>query len=328
MVINEKLSKRLWVMRAIAIFSVICAHCNMQVMENENPLFLYEAHIVSNFGTLGVGVFFFLSGFFFQPWNVKNVRKYIRTYIIPWLVSAMAVYLYVTLRKGTVNAIDYILFTLGYGSLYYFMTDLIIIQGIMSFLVRIIRKSGWIYFLCTAVNLLVLYADMRGYSLTPTVYLNPCIFLSFFALGKWLRDSCIISKYRIWTETARKVLKCILILLSAVFLFSGIKLSYYMGPIEVLVETTFILMLLVGNSERSEGQLLQRIGKRSFALYLWHIPLAGIISNIFNRWTVMKYVFFLWPVIVLLLTLLILQSVLCVMKKLGIGRYCWLLGVK
>lgn len=40
MVIDEKLSKRLWAMRAIAIFSVICAHCNMQVVENENQLLL------------------------------------------------------------------------------------------------------------------------------------------------------------------------------------------------------------------------------------------------------------------------------------------------
>lgn len=290
--------------------------------------YYYEAHIVSNFGTLGVGVFLFLSGFFFQPWNIKNGRKYIRTYIIPWLISATMVYLYVALRKGTVNIVDYILFALGYGSLYYFMTDLVIIQGVMSILVRVIRKPVWIYLFCTVINLLALYANKQGLFFAPTVYLNPCIFLSFFALGKSVRDSSIIGNYRRWTAVVKKALKCVLILLTVFFLFSGIKLSYYMGPIEVLVETTFILMLLVGNSERSEGQLLQRIGKRSFALYLWHIPLAGIISNIFNRWTVMKYVFFLWPVIVLLLTLLILQSVLCVMKKLGIGRYCWLLGVK
>ena len=327
MVIDENLSRRLWAMRAIAIFSVICAHCSLQVTDDEN-LLQYEAHVLSNFGTLGVGVFFFLSGFFFHPWKIHNFRKYIRNYIIPWVISATMVYLYVTLRKGTVNVANCALFILGYGTLYYFMTDLVIIQGIMSVLVRIIKKSSWIYVFCTAINLAALYADKQGLSFAPTVYLNPCIFISFFALGKWMRDSNIINDYRIKTKARRNAFICLLILLSAFFMFSGIELTYYMGPFEVVVETIFILMLLsMGISDKGVWTVVY-IGKRSFAIYLWHIPIAGIVSNIFNRWIAMKYVFFLWPVVVLVLTLFVLQCVLYAMKKLGIERHRWLLGVK
>lgn len=314
-------------MRAIAIFSVICAHCSLQVADDKN-LLLYEAHVLSNFGTLGVGVFFFLSGFFFHPWKAGNFRKYIRTYIIPWLISATIVYLYVALRKGTANVADCVFFIFGYDSLYYFMTDLIIIQGIMSVLVKIIKKPSCIYIFCTVINLAALYADKQGFPFAPTVYLNPCIFISFFGLGKWMRDSNIINDYRIKTKACKNAFICLLILLSAFFMFSGIKLTYYMGPFEVVVETVFILTLLfMGISDKLQGQLYY-IGKSSFAIYLWHIPIAGIVSNIFNRWISMKYVFFLWPVFVLVLTLFILQCVLYSMKKLGIERYRWLLGVK
>lgn len=73
---NEALSDRLYIMKAIAIFSVVCAH----VAGNVNTRMGYiMSNILENLGSIGVVLFLGISGCFFCK-NIISNAKFIEIY--------------------------------------------------------------------------------------------------------------------------------------------------------------------------------------------------------------------------------------------------------
>ena len=84
------------ILRFLAILSVICAHVSTDSSS-------YANLVVRSCGTVGVGLFFFLSGYFFY-YNKKDFiffwKTKFKTIIVPWLFCGTIDWLYVVLRKG------------------------------------------------------------------------------------------------------------------------------------------------------------------------------------------------------------------------------------
>ena len=62
-------SKLISVMKSIAVVSVISAHC-AAITDTTNDSFVHSSIALNTFGTIGVGVFMFISGYLMQ--NTKK----------------------------------------------------------------------------------------------------------------------------------------------------------------------------------------------------------------------------------------------------------------
>ena len=316
---KNNISHSMWCLRAIAIVSVVCAHCNVETNFSQGMV-AWEAHILSNIGTVGVGLFIFSSGFFYKRYNIKQLKRKVFTELIPWWLAASVVWLYVVLRKGGADIDAWLKFVLGYNSIYYFMVDLIVIKLIFTILNVIIENPFVIHFICIILNIVSILLISANCDIAPTPYLNPLIFISYFSLGY------LFSIYQ-WKGNLWHIL--LALLCTTLILFSQISLSYYGGIGEIFAETLFICTIwLLLNRLTYVCNKMITLGKQSFAIYLWHIPVAGIISNLCNRKTILQYCAFLWPAIIIAITL----SFLCMARKcfqlLKVNNLAFIIGVR
>lgn len=319
------------IMRAIAIFSVICAHCNLEVVDAVTG---YENCLMSSCGTVGVGIFFFLSGYFFKPFQQRGAKKIFQSMIIPWVTAATCVWLYVVLRKGGVNVSSWFTFVIGGSSLFYFMTDLLILQAAASVLSLFETPvfSLAFYLVSLALNIAAI-ATIGEFEKYLSPYLNPFVFVSFFAMGLYLRTH---STSRIKNLLRSGYLRSICTAASLFILLLPRQLTYFSGVKEIFFETLFILTVYMWSQsigaftgKRARiARLMQRIGEKSFSIYLWHIPIAGIISNICNRHIIMSWGGILWPFVILLLTIILLDTAEKVFRRAGLSEYLCVLGIR
>ena len=316
---KNSISNSMWCLRAVAIVSVVCAHCNVE-NNFSHGMIAWEAHILSNIGTIGVGLFFFSSGYFYKKYNINQLRRKFFAEIIPWWLAASVVWLYVVLRKGGIDTASWIKFVLGYNSIYYFMVDLLIVKTIFAIIDRVIKNPFVIHIICMLLNVVSIWMISTGNDIAPTPYLNPLIFISYFSLGH------LFSSYQ-WKLEKQYILFAVVGM--AVILFSKISLAYYMGIEEVFIETLFICTIwtLLCKQKNVCSRMID-LGKNSYAVYLWHIPVAGIVSNLCNKNIILQYLSLLWPIIIIIITLTSLYSCRKCFKLLKIEDYFFITGVR
>ena len=119
--IDEKQSRRIWALKALAIMSVFFAH---MPWTNDNPTM---RKLFALIGIAGVPIFFFISGYLNYGKDLL-IKKKFRTIVLPVLIFGSLSYLFSTLIFG-VNIkfnyfIDWALYIVGSGSIYYFVTIL------------------------------------------------------------------------------------------------------------------------------------------------------------------------------------------------------------
>lgn len=133
--INEK--SYIYALKVFALFSIVSAHC-WTIATKTNQINNVFSSILSQIGSIGVGIFFILSGYLF----FKNKRSFsafflnkIKTVMIPWILVGTTVYFYVFFRKEGVELNSWINFLLGNGSYLYYLT-LLIVFYLMFFILR------------------------------------------------------------------------------------------------------------------------------------------------------------------------------------------------
>lgn len=307
---NQKLlNKTLWQLKGVAIISVVCAHCNIQM---EDACILYIKNILTNVGSIGVGIFFLLSGYFFHNTCVPLNRfmwKTVKRLVIPWMLAGTFIWLYVALRKGGIGIGEWIHFVLGVNSAFYFMTDLLVMQVIFYILEKLsLAKRCSTVLILLAANEVFIVLESRGYSLFPTPYMDFFCFIGYFALGRYLAyASCTTVGRKLWVFDNRKI-RVIALLSCTALIVSPLRFTYFENALSLIFEcffifTSFLLVLHVNS------RLLEWLGKKSFFIYLWHLPIAGILSNMGSRNIVTAYLGLLWPVVILAVMWLVVKII-------------------
>lgn len=302
---QASLNRTLWRLKGIAIISVVCAHCNIQI---EGAYIPYLRNVLTNAGSIGVGIFFLLSGYFFHNASVplnEFVRKTARRLVVPWLLAGTCVWLYVALRKGGLGIAEWGLYVLGVNSAFYFMTDLLILQAIFYVLEKlgVARRCSTMVILLL-VNELFIILESRGCSLFPTSYLDFFCFIGYFALGRYLANEnhtatgrnllvrcCVTLRDNRWLSSGT-------VLCSAVLILSPLEFTYFKNALSLVFECFFILAAFI-LALHVNADSLEWLGRKSFFIYLWHLPAAGILSNLGSRSIVAAYAGLLWPAVVL-----------------------------
>lgn len=274
---------------------VICAH--VAPVQGEAASAVYAGHILSNLGSVGVGIFYFISGYCFHPAKYsfgEMARKKARQIILPWWITGTLVWLYQVVRKGGANLSGYAKFLLGNGSYLYFLTNLLLYFLVFYWIGKRGKAVLPLCILAAGISYGGLVAQVHGWNSFSTPYLNPFNFLLYFAVGFLLGQK---KKEGVFPSWLKRILPLALLLP-----LSPMTFSYWENELTPLWEFLFIFatLSLACICPLLLKQWMMRLGKQSFAFYLLHMPFAGVVVNLCNRFSAAQHFTLLRPVMVCL----------------------------
>lgn len=329
MAIKEKnISNLVWCAKAVAILSVIIAHSDFQ-----NVQINWLAILLQRIGSMGVPVFLILSAYYYKPnkyvslWGLLKSRK---TTFLPWIILASACYLWSNLRmEKEINIQSCLQFILGYNSLFYFLSMLILLQLIFYFLRSVSIKK--IVGICIVLS--IISTELAALGITDgiiartglTNYLNIFNWVGFFAIGLYFQTKeeneivLFIKKYSGWALLIWSIL-----FVASIYIEHG-KYGYFsiMGFFMELASA--ILILRFAWSVCYYGWIVQ-LGKYSFAIYLIHINIVPIVNKFLGGNMVGEI---LSPFCTYIVTFLLIKCSCIVLKKIKMNHLTkYLLGVR
>lgn len=295
-------------MRSIALLFIVLSHCT-EMPANSAKFALILKQIFIPFYSFGVWIFFLLAGYLFayEKEDFKTViQKKIKKIIVPWFFSGIVLYLYFRIRHGqlTVNIFQY---CLGVGNHLWYMSTYFF--WMLIFLICRKRMKN--------ILLPLVFFGVGLILEIPEVFqeLASNYYMQWYIVGAW--PLAIISGYVI--NKKNKQLFCKVIKQLGWFSIVPFGIVMYYGycnpsvlqywdyaylPLCILItpailETVFILEKIIPN-------VMREIGEKSFAIYLFHMPIAGLVNNICCRFD-HGYTVLLRPVIVIALTWMLIN---------------------
>ena len=286
---KKEINSRMYLLKAIAIFTVVLAHTNCDLIQN--PI---DYYLIKRLSAIGVFSFFFLSGYYFRvkKWSLffsVNLQRL----IIPWFVLGSFNYLLGCFKSGEeIYLIEYLKYLFGSGSMYYFCTVLLILKIAMNYICIKNNRLGIHYFF---IGLTVLSIAMSA-TLSPMVkeysydivtpYLNIFNWIGIFSLGIVAKEKDLIARY----HTLDLKWKLLIYATTAVFWVIGYtdcEFGYfgrYSFVCEFGMMLTIIEVLFLFSVDNRGIQFLEMIGKNTLTVYLLHYPLLSILqkNSIFN----------------------------------------------
>lgn len=291
-------SDYVYILKAIAIFSVICAH--VANVNSQERIIQIMSSILENIGSLGVGVFYFFAGYFFN--TEKNFLDFFRVKVkkilIPWIFTGTIIYLYVNFRKGNIDIKEWIYWIIGYKTYLYFLTNLIFFY-ILYFVLKPKKK---LIIVTIFLGVVSLNLNIFNFINNITPYLNPFNFITYFSVGKLVSIDENLKKLKEFSYKYKYISLFIFIIILFISQLLDIKVGYF-SKVTLLFQVLSLVMFMgFGQSSYFNKAYIVDLGKKSFTIYLIHMPFAGIITYIFNKYIFLKYLILLRPFIVLYLT--------------------------
>lgn len=278
---GKKISRCVWCAKAVAILTVIIAHSDFQ---NVRPSWLVI--LFQRIGSMGVPVFLLLSAYYYRPTKYASLQELLnsrKTTFFPWIILAGACYLWSYLRMGKeINVQSCLQFVLGYNSLFYFLSVLILLQVLFYFFRYVsIRKMAGI-----CIVLSIISTELAAFGITDDIiskagltnYLNIFNWVGFFSIGLYLQtkeDSWIIGyikKYFGWA----------ILIWGTLFALSGYVEHGQYGYFSILgifMESASAILILRFAWSICRYDWIVQLGKYSFAIYLVHINIVPIVNK-------------------------------------------------
>lgn len=310
---------------------MICAHCNTV---EKQTLFFPEicSILLQNIGTLGVICFFVISGMLFHYQEGKIVSFFtrkVKLICVPWIISASIIYLYVYLRRPPVTIIGWANFVIGNGSYCYYLTILMSMYLVFSLLP--FMRTSVAYTTCEILTVISTVWCYKLGELSP--YLNIFNWIGYFALGMH------ISAKKTWfVYYFRKLLKFRRVALILYFIILGVQLyrgsggGYWHGFNVIscwigAIALTEIALIIEKNKIPVISKMIQIAGEESFFIYIWHMPIAGIVTKIMC-YGFLEHFVLIRPFIILLIVLIIYKFINRISKKLYFDRVVSFIGIR
>lgn len=286
---KEKRNNYIYILKALAIFSVICAH-STPLVDGSTKWNVLSSQLLDYLGTFGVPIFFSISGYLFAG-NTRNWgdfwKRKVTTLFWPWICCETLLWFYVVLRKGGISIAAWLLFLLGYHHTTYYLTILVlfyviywkirnhgVIWMLNSVLIISILETGWNVGIFHQLNMIL-----------DSYYLNPFNWMLFFGIGLLMyRDpQKAIQSFKGWWGI---LCICGSAVYFSVHLYLGLEFYYFskyalIGDLLSLGTVVYLGRKLMNGKKK---EVLLKIGDWSFSIYLLHQFVAGIVVAITNRW--------------------------------------------
>lgn len=313
----------LYVLKALAMISAVAAHCVGYTAAGAQKL---SAMV----GTIGVPVFFVLSGFFFEEDSLGFWKKKGKTIVIPWLIWGAITYAGGCFANSAqVSILNGMRWILGCSTWLYFVPVLL---GCFV----LFRFCSGMWWNCVIIALWIL---SNGLTITEvlqgrgcfTIYQNLFNWVGFFSIGILLKrvdfkKVAAISNGLKWI--------CLTLAISVGGVYLWWKEPSYWTPLSLLFELLCGVSLLYFSVALHKSRLLVEIGKNTYPIFFAHMQFGVSVTNrlLFDRLLplagAMEYmIVVLRPILVVLFTyeLIILGRIVAKWAKLD--NYLWLLGI-
>lgn len=319
MILTKTRSNSLFVAKAFAILSVVCAHVGFT-----NEYFIADT-IRNCLGQIGVAVFFVISGFFYKR-TKGDTKKYwskkIKTVFLPWIIFAIGTFVLSVILNRSLDGfpLSFIKYFLGIGSLYWYMS----ISCVMFAIFKHITKR-WQLILCIIISVVSVYLTV--YHVIPQYqyfnqYINLFNWIGFFALGILIRKENLLEEL---INTKSFIISLIIVVASiGVAVLRGNEVKSYVDVTSLFTEVFGLILILNLSNYLANNKILIDIGKKSFFIYLMHIQIAGIITT---RLPYNAFFFILRPVIALAVCYVVAVVFRYMLKLLKLDKYSFVFGL-
>ena len=269
-------------LRIIGILLVVSCHCcHLLSSKNYSLYSRYLSGFMNSIGTLGVVLFFIISGYFFAGTVYSFLsfwKRKVKTLLIPWILTAILVYLWGTIRKGGFSVVVMGYEIIGFSSYTWYLSVLCFCYLIMW----PIRDSIWAIGIIGvfSFSFACLYnAGLLGISFPQLGNVLPLNWLCYFCFGMIINRVGIPVLPR-WIGVA---LFSIVVSITIWLTYKGLTVSYGKSffPIYALVgSVSIVLSVLPITCTRND--IVHRFADSTFSIYLLHMPVAGVIAKLFN----------------------------------------------
>lgn len=278
---ERSISRCIWCAKAVAILTVIIAHSDFQNVRLGWLVILFQ-----RIGSMGVPVFFVLSAYYYRPTKYTSLRELLKSrkaIFFPWIILAGTCYLWSNLRMGKeINVQSCLQFVLGYNSLFYFLSVLILLQ-LLFYILRFvsIRKMAG-----ACIMLSIVSTELAAFGITDgivaraglTNYLNIFNWIGFFAIGLYLqtKENSKIIRY------IKKNFIWAVLIWGILFALSGYiehgQYGYF-SMLGIFMESASVILILRLAWSICRYDWIVQLGKYSFAIYLFHINIVPIVNK-------------------------------------------------
>lgn len=319
--VNKNISNIFWISSAIAILSVICAHCTYETFVLQR--------ITTILGSIGVPIFLIRSGYFFnkdEPAK-KFWTKKLKNIVIPWIIISPCLYAYsAVFSTYGFNLRDCFLYCIGYKTWLYFVPILMAYYAVFR-----LFKGNW--FLGVSIALFVVSNILDVYGINPvsnisTPYLNIFNRIGYFAVG-------ILLGSRNWLEPLiyNKKLSCICCLLVLPLGIPFIRWYSGVAPTVLLMLYRFCLVycVFVIASHCLQSKILIAVGKDTYLAFFLHMQFGlGAAALLLRTLHIANeyIIFFIKPILTLILVVVgifVLRKIIYFIK---LDKYAWIIGLR
>ena len=256
--------------KGLAVVSIVFAH-TASVGTDVTFLTRIFSRFIGVLGTFGVPIFFLCAGYLVKDQRVTkdDLFKKFKRIIVPWFIVGTMVYLYVAFRKDTVAYFDFIT---GKESYLYYLA-----MYMVFYLYSVICKSKRMDVLLFIASLVFrLWIEITG-THDFNLNINPLFWVFWFCIGKILRNNRF-DKLALKNNLMKNIVLVgwvVALVGASIFKFG---LTYWsLGATFLEVLSTICLVTLA--RQYGESKLLQWMGRNSLAIYLCHMPIAGIVVH-------------------------------------------------
>lgn len=322
---SQKNRTYIYLLKAFAIFSVVCAHTAVEPKESSMWIDL-AVRILSAIGTMGVPIFFIVSGYLYYG-NQRGIKDFFcrkcKTIIVPWFFCETIVWFYVVLRKGGITFNAWLKYVLGVYHSTYYLTVLMILYILFW------RIKKYECVLIGSILLSSLCVLGLGYGvpfvlewnkLTITSYLNIFNWILYFALGMLLKKKEFLEALAIFAKKILPLSTFLLIVDFGIHCFYRLSWTYFSryALLNIMLQILVVMGICYGLCEKRVEKLVVA-GKYSYAIYLLHGLGAGGVNWITGL-TGSGLFILVRPVIVILLVILGIYIVRKICNKFRILR--------
>lgn len=308
--------KTIEMLRGIAIISVVFAHCHNRVIGNAIDEFLNN--IAVTIGTVGVPIFLIISGYLFhkKQWRFFIVSK--RNILVSWMFTGCCIWGYEVAKNGLeyANLIDWLI---GKGTYLWYMMSLLLFW----LLYQILEASERVHIVILILSIISTvcvdcFESVAGFTLSiSSTFANFIYWLSFFSIGVCMKDAKAMKRMSIKAPLKNLIFICALCSWGGVMYINDNIISYRCkGFLLFALSSAYVIFFIVNSAIHSNRlekfnkplvDYLSQVGNNSYAIYLLHMPLAGVASNLASRAEIGRMLVLIYPIIVCLVMNLVCQ---------------------
>lgn len=331
--VTEHQSSAFYVLKGLAILWVISGHFGHGATAGEMAELAEKLRNV--LCVIGVPCFFFAAGFFYRR-SFRDFapfwQKKLTTIVLPWFIGAFVTFALYSFKDHNFADIPqrFCMWFFGLGSWFYFMTGLVFCFAWFKIVTG--RTNIWLTVALTVASIYMTRLGLIPYCKWFTAYVNPFNWFGFFGLGILARRS---ESLRLFEKKRPVLLFLFGLALAALgvygrFYFNDLSMNLpsggYSSAFAVPIEVGSGIVLIGLANLFAKSSLLKDLGKKSFAIYLYHMPFVGLVKQLIPQSSVAGIV--VAPIAVALVLLLGFRILEQLAGKFHCARILTYLGIR